>query len=40
MLSNLKAHYSQLIAHSSLLIVAPVPRPSDGIKGMLFDSSG
>ena len=25
-----------LITHSSLLIVAPVPRPSDGIKGMLL----
>ena len=42
MLSNLKAHYSQLTTHNSSLIVAPVavPRPSDGIKGMLFDSSG
>ena len=36
MLSNLKAHYSQFTTHSSLLIVAPVPRPSDGIKGMLL----
>ena len=41
-LSNPKTHYSQLTTHSSSLIVAPVavPRPSDGIKGMLFDSSG
>ena len=42
MLSNAKTHYSQLTTHSSSLIVASVavPRPSDGIKGMLFDSTG